>query len=208
MTSTELPPGSEVALPSDWSTGPGDWEDDRADRPSLVWAALAVVLAFATGVAASYGIAEGDKLWVIGAALVFAPALVVSAHGAARVQASPRAAVGATVAGLVLVFVIAIVVSTPWWSDDGAGTAQFSIPSNDPAAYVYVHAQPGGPELTEGRGRSARLVGGREYAFDCQVRLPDSTYWARLADSSYWVPMTGLRAPDGRAPTPGSLPTC
>jgi hypothetical protein len=184
--------------------------DDTGDEPARVsptWVVLYVLLAFGAGVAVSYGLARDDTLWLVIGAGVFAPLVVVGAHAAAGLESSPRAAALATVCGLSLVAVVAVVVSTPWWGDDAANRgAGFVLTADDPTAHVYLRDRPEGKELTGAQRDPAPLVSRHEYRFTCGVELGDSTRWLRLEDSQLWAPATVLR-PVGKT-TADQLPRC
>jgi hypothetical protein len=184
--------------------------DDVTEAPvrmSPVWIAVFTLLAFASGLAVSYGLARDDTLWLLVGAGVFAPLVVIGAHAAAGLESSPRAAAFLTVCGLSLVAVVAVVVSTPWWGDDAAAHgATFMLTAEDPSAHVYLRDRPEGKELTGGARDPAPLVSGRKYEFECDVELGDSTRWLRLEHADLWVPATVLR-PVG-ATTAERLPGC
>jgi hypothetical protein len=176
-------------------------QSDAAERPvrvSPTWILAYCVLAFGSGVAVSYGLAHDDVLWMLVGAGAFAPLVVIGAHVAAGLESSPRAAALGAVCGITTVAVVAIVISTPWWSvDDAPPGATFVLAADDPSAHVYLRDQPEGKELTGGKGDAAPLVAGHDYRFDCGTELGDSTRWLRFADSRLWVPATVLR-PVGR----------
>jgi hypothetical protein len=179
------------------------------DSPRLsVWAVvLAVVLTVGAGVAVSYGLARDDKLWLVGGALVFAPVLVASTHGAAAaVEENRRSAGAAACAGLAILFIVVIVIAEPLWGDTRALRGkQLFVASTDPTAHVYLRRTPGGAELTRRRDPKP-LVAATAYRFACQVELSDGTTWLQLSDASYWAPANALLTKQGTSPP--KLPTC
>jgi hypothetical protein len=184
-----------------------DEEDRVAASRSVVWVVAAVVVTVGAGLAVSYGLARHDQLWLFGGAVVFAPVLVASGHGAAGALPDNRRSAGAmAVAGLGIVFIVTIVVSTSWWDDaQAAGGRSLFVASSDPSAHVYLRRAPGRKELTGPRS-PAPLRGGQAYAFACEVELADSSRWLRLVDSPYWAPASALRTAKGAQPAP--LPSC
>jgi hypothetical protein len=195
---TEYPPAVDLV---------DDPDTDRPARRAWSWAISAVVVTVGAGIAVSYGQAHEDQLWLLGAAAVFAPVLVASAHGAASyVDDNRRAAGAAAVAMLGIVFIVAIVVSHPWWGAAAAATGRvLYVASSDPSAHVYLHRKPGTSELA-GRRAPEPLRGGKSYRFSCVVELADSSRWVQLSESFSWVPANALRTAKGAAV--GSMPSC
>ena len=181
---------------------PSDLPESRA-RVSPVWIVLYVLLAFASGVAASYGLEHDDTFWLVIAAGVFAPLIVVGAHAAARLESSPRAAATGVVCGLTIVAIVGLLVASAWWGDDAGGDgAGFALAATDPSAHVYWRNEPGGKELVD----QNPMVSRRTYQFECGVELGDSTRWLRLDGSHRWAPATVL-LPTGETKAT-QLPRC
>jgi len=177
---------------------------DFGFRPTPVVVVIALVLAVAAGVAAGYGLVRDSKPWLIAAAVVLAPLLVVAAHSAARVESAPRAGALAAVAVLAITFVIVVVLTSSWWDTGERGALPYGLAADTPSARIYLRAKPGGPELT-GRRAPTPLVGGHTYSFACSVTLGDHTQWLRVSDSRFWAPAVGLRP---QHPGEGELPAC
>jgi hypothetical protein len=197
-SSTQSVTGDARAVPA------VDDGDDRVTASrSVVWVVAAVVVTVGAGLAVSYGLAVDDQVWLFGGAVVFAPVLVASAHGAAGALPDNRRSAGAmAIAGLCIVFIVTIVVSTPWWDEETAATGRsLFVASSDPSAHVYLRRAPGRQELTGPRAPTP-LQGGRAYAFTCEVELADSSRWLRLADSPYWAPASAMRTEQGALPAP------
>jgi hypothetical protein len=173
---------------------------------AAVGVGVATLLTVGSGIVVSYGLAEHERLWLFLGAGIFAPVLVIATGAAAdRVEVSRRAAAAVAFCGLVVLFVIAIVVSSSWWSDSPSRSAIFTIASADPSAHVYLHRFPGSSELS-GHRAPAPLVAGKHYVFTCEVRRNDGSRWARLDGTSYWAPVISLRTALGTVPA--RLPTC
>jgi hypothetical protein len=179
----------------------------RAARRAWSWAVFAVVTTVGASIAVSYGLVREDRIWLLGGAVVFAPVVVASAHGAASyLDENRRAGGAAAVAMLGIVFIVAILVSHPWWGARAAAAGQvLYVASNDPSAHVYLHRKPGTAELS-GRRAPHPLRGGNRYRFSCAVDLADSGRWMQLSDSSYWVPANALRTANGEVV--GSMLSC
>ena len=186
-------------------TGPRGATNGSPSSPLLV--VLAVLVTAGCGIVVSYGLARDDRLWLLLGAVVFAPVLVASTHGAARAVAeNPRTAGAAACAGLALLFVVVVVLVEPWWGEEAtAHGPALVLGASDPSAHVYLRKVPGGGELTRRRDPTP-LLANTPYRFRCQVRISDGTVWLRLADRAYWVPAGALLTKDGR--TPPTLPTC
>ena len=180
--------------------------EDRA-RVSAWAVALAVLLTVAAGLAVSYGLARDDRLWLVAGAVVFAPVLVASAHGAAgAVEESRRTAGVAGFAAIAILFIVVIVVSQPWWDEQGGLSGkELFVAAADPTAHVYLHKTPGGAELTRRRDPKP-LVAATAYRFDCEVKLADGTLWFQLSGTDYWAPQHALLSKQGTAAP--RLPTC
>ena len=177
------------------------------ERVPVSWIAVVLILVVTVGaaLAVSFGLARERDLWLVFGAVAFAPVLVVAMHSATRFESSPRAAALAAGALLVIVFIIGIVASHPWWTESSGHEGEYALSSTDDSAHVYLHAKPGGPELTQGKQAPEPLVVGRTYTFSCAVELGDDTRWLRLADTHYWAPATPLRPQSGSA---ADLPGC
>jgi hypothetical protein len=180
---------------------------DSSARLRPWFAVLAVLGTVGAGVAVSYGLARDDRLWLLVGAVVFAPLLVASTHGASdAVLENRRAAGAAACAGLALLFVVVTVVVEPWWGEPRtAHGLALVIRASDPSAHVYLRRVPGGGELNRKRDPDP-LVANTAYRFGCQVKIADGTVWLRRADAQYWAPATAMLTKDGR-PAP-RLPTC
>jgi hypothetical protein len=172
------------------------------------WPAILAVLAtVCAGVAVSYGLARDDRLWLLVGAVVFAPVLVASTHGASNaVLESRRAAGAAGCAGLALLFVVVTVIVEPWWGEPTtAHGPALVIGASDPSAHVYLRRVPGGGELNR-KGDPDPLVANTAYRFRCQVRIADGTVWLRQAEADYWAPATAMLTKGGQPPP--RLPVC
>jgi hypothetical protein len=187
-------------------TMPARRDTGASATSTTVGVAVAILLTVASGIVVSYGLTEHERLWLFLGAGILAPVLVIATGAAAdRVEVSRRAAGAVAFSGLVLLFVVAIVVSSSWWRDSPNRSAALTIASADPSAHVYLHRFPGSPELS-GHRAPAPLVAGKHYEFTCEVRRNDGYRWARLAGTSYWAPVISLRTARGTVPT--RLPTC